>query len=248
MIKFSEFKKFFIFNLIGSLVISAIVAVITVLLGNFNEVAFKVLITLTMVVSHSLVSLGFIWDDERQNTFDRLAYFSDVLFVLIVSSFVTSIFGVWSLISSELVWHLYQTFFVIGFASLHGDILSKVLGKETYIDTIVYINYFFMAVLVLLLLPAIFITDSAKILGEMYFRIMGAVGIIDGTLSVLTIIFYKLYILKHPQTQNLLSGAAESAPVAQKRGLSVWVWILIFYLAIQIISSLMFGVFSRLSL
>ncbi len=69
MIDFTEFKKFFLFNLIGALVISAIVAVITVLIGEFNETAVRVLFTLLMVVVHSLIALVFIWDDTRQNTF-----------------------------------------------------------------------------------------------------------------------------------------------------------------------------------
>ncbi len=240
MIKFAEFKKFFIFNLIGSLIISAIVAVITVLVGQFNEVASRVLFTLAMVVCHSLISLGFIWDDEKQSTFERLAFFTDALFILIVMSFVTSVFGIWKIIPLDMVENLYQTYFLLGFASLHGDILSKVLGKERYMDMVIYTNYFFMFVVVLMLLPVIFVDNSFNILGEMYFRTIGALGIIDGTLSVLTIIFYKLFINKHPQTQNLLSGVSGTAPAAQKKGLSLWVWILIIYLAFQIIGPLIF--------
>ena len=37
-----QFKKFFLFNLIGALVISALVAVITILIGEFNETSAKV--------------------------------------------------------------------------------------------------------------------------------------------------------------------------------------------------------------
>lgn len=247
MIKFAEFKKFFIFNLIGSLIISAIVAVITVLMGEFNEMTGRVFFTLAMVVCHSLISLGFIWDDERQNTFERLAFFTDVLFLIIVVSFVTSIFGIWKIIPLDTVWNLYQTYVVIGFASLHGDILSKVLGKEKYMDTVIFTNYFFMFIVVLLLFPVIFVDNPLKILGEMYYRIMGATAIIDGTLSVLTIIFYKLFINKHPQTQNLLSGGNELAPVSQKRGLSVWVWLLIIFVSFQTIVGLFIFIASSVS-
>jgi len=38
MINYSECKKFFLFILIGSLVIAALVAVVTVLTGEFNEI------------------------------------------------------------------------------------------------------------------------------------------------------------------------------------------------------------------
>ena len=39
MIDFAELKRFFFFNMIGSLVIAALVAVVTVLIGEFNEIA-----------------------------------------------------------------------------------------------------------------------------------------------------------------------------------------------------------------
>ncbi len=233
MMNLAKFKKFFIFNLIGSLIISALVAVITVLVGDFNEVTGRVLLTLSMVVIHSLVSLAFIWDDEKQNTFEGLAFFVDVLFVLIVTSFFTSIFGIWKIIPSDLIWRLYQTYFIVGLASLHGDALSKALHKEKYMDLIIYGNFVFIAVIALLFQPIIFLNNSNEILGEMYFRILGAAGIVDGTLSVLTVIFYKLYTHKHPQ-------ANPKAP----RKLSVWIWLFIIYLSLQLVIPLTSLVFS----
>lgn len=230
MVDFAEFKKFFLFNLIGSLIISALVAVFTVLLGKFNETSGRVLLTLLMVIIHSLISLSFIWDDERKNTFERLAFFLNVVFVLIVLSFLTSIFGIWKIIPGETILNLYQTYFVIGFASLHGDILSKALKKENYIDLLVYANYAFMAIVVLMLQLVIYVENAASVLGEFYYRILGAIGIIDGTLSILIIIFYRLYMHKHPKLDNPLQGNQKT-----KKGLSIWVWILMIYLLVQIV-------------
>lgn len=239
MIEFAEFKKFFLFNLIGALVISAIVAVVTVLIGEFNETAARVLFTLLMVVVHSLIALAFIWDDTRQNTFDRLAFFTNILFLIIVVSFITSVLGIWEVIPSETVWNLYQTYFVIGFASLHSDILSKALKRENYLDIIVYLNYLFIGIVVLMLLPIIYMNNAFDVLGELYYRFLGAAGIIDGTLSILAIIFYKLYMHKHPEEQNTLAGGVQSGKT-QKKGLSIWVWILLIYLLVQIVFPLIF--------
>lgn len=237
MVNFAEFKRFFLFNLIGSLVISALVAVVTVLVGEFNELSAKVLLTLGMVITHSLVSLFFIWDNDRQNTFERLSFFINVLFLFIVVSFVTSIFGIWEIIPGESVWNLYQTYFVLAFASLHADILSKALNKEHYMDVIIYVNYAFMAIVVVMLMPVIFISNAGEVLGEVFFRILGAAGIIDGTLSVLTIIFYKMYMNKHPEEQHALASKDGDQ---QKKGLSIWVWLLIAFLLIQVVIPLFF--------
>jgi hypothetical protein len=151
-----------------------------------------------MVIVHSLISLAFIWDDKRQNTFERLALFINVLFVLIVISFLTSLFGIWKIIPGDMVWKLYQTYFIVGFSALHANILAKALSKETHIDLIVYVNYLFIGIIILMLQMVIYVDDSTRVLGEMFFRFLGAAAIIDGTLSILTIIFYKLYTHKHP--------------------------------------------------
>lgn len=245
MIKFPEFKKFFLFSLIGALVVSAIVAVITVLVGEFNETAGRVLLTLLMVIAHSLISLAFIWDDERKNTFERLAFFINVLFSIIVASFITSILGIWKVIPGDMVWNLYQTYFVVGFASLHSDILSKALRKEDYLDWIAYLNYVFIGIVVLMLLPVIYAEDAFMVLGELYYRFLGAAAIIDGTLSILAIIFYKLYVHKHPGEQDILFSGGQAGSETQKKGLSIWVWILLFYLLIQITVPLVIIIVSR---
>lgn len=236
MINLSELKTYIINLLIGSLIVSALIAVLTVLLGEFNEIFARVLLTLFMVLIHSLICLGFIWDDEKQNTFERLAFFSNVSFLLIILSLFTSIFGTWEVFSSEMTWNLYQTYFVLAFASLHGDILSKALGKEKYLDNIINVNYLFMAIVVLMLQFVIYVEEAKYVLGEMFFRILGAIGIVDGTLSILVIIFYKLYMHKHPKIDNELAHS-------EKKGLSIWVWILIVYLITQIIFPLFFLMF-----
>jgi succinate dehydrogenase hydrophobic anchor subunit len=241
MLNFTKFKKFFLSSLVGSLIISAFVAVVTVLTGEFSEITWKVLLTLLMVVFHSLISLSFIWDDEKKNTFDRFSFFSDVLFTIVVASFITSRLNVWKIIPSELAGNFYQTYFVIGFASLHSDILSKILKKETYMDMIVYANYFFMALVVLMLQAIIYVENSKEVMGEMFFRILGATTIVDGTLSVLAIIFYKLYTLKHPKAIDPLQTSIDGKPSKKtKRGMSFWVWLVVVYLLLRSVISFLF--------
>jgi len=247
MINLSEFKKFFLFSLVGSLIVSALVAVITVLTGEFSDISGKVLLTLFMVMAHSLISLAFIWDDSKKGTFTKLGFFVNILFYLIIASFITSIFGIWDILSGNTVGNLYQSYLVIAFAFLHGEVLLRALGKERYIDLVVYANCFFMMIVVLMLQLVIFTDNAFLILGEPYFRVLAAAAIIDGTLSILTIIFYKIYLYKHPETEDYLQSYPQE-PLAQgeKKGLSIWVWLLLGYLVIQIIFPLGFYVFNLL--
>lgn len=233
MIDFKELKKVCIYSLIGSLIISAIVAVISVLVGSFNEITTKAFLTLLMVVIHSVIVLSFIWDDNRQKDFERLSFFINFIFILVIVSFITSVFGVWEVLKSDNLVNLYQTYFVLAFAVLHGEILSKALKKEGYLDKIIYFNYLFILVVVSMLIMVIFTEVSYEIFGPFFFRILAASAIIDCTLSILTIIFFKLYMSKHPEVANDLSPLGEK----KSRGFSIFVWILIIYLLIQVIGS-----------
>ncbi len=239
MINFAELKKFFIWDFIGALIVAALVAVVTVLIGHYNEITGRVFMTLFMVVLHSLVSLAFIWDDSRRSTFTKLAFFVNTIFLLIVLSFFTTLFGIWKIVSSETIMHLYVTYFYVAFASLHVDILSKAMHREKYMDIIIYANYVFIGIVLLMLQPILYLHNPTKVLGEVYYRFLGVAGIIDGTLSILTIIFYKLYMHKHPEIENVLQDdVPQKYGHAPKKGLSVWVWILIIYLFFQIIGPL----------
>jgi len=236
MISFAKFKNIFIYAFVGSLIISALVAITTVLTGSFSEVTSRVFLSLFMVVVHSLISLFFIWDDSRHNTFTKLAFFMNTLFVIVILSFVTSLFGVWKILSPEIIGHIYyQVYFLIACGAFHADMLSKASHKEKYIDGVIYANYAFIAIIIAMFMPIIFVDNYENVLGEMYLRSFAAVGIIDGTLSILTIIFYKLYMFRHPEIKEKIEVNGTN------KGFNVLSWILricvlffVIYLIIQI--------------
>jgi hypothetical protein len=210
MITLAQLKKFFLYVLVGSLIISAVTGVIIVLIGDFNEISAKVLYTLLMVVVHSIISLSFIWKNSKKNPEDTLGFFHNVLFFLIVLSFITSIFGIWRIIDGDNVWKYYRVYIVLAISSLHANILSKALHKENLMDKIIYANFVFVALVAVLSFPVIFIHDSIIVLGEFYYRLWAAVGIIDATLSILAMIFYKLYLHKN-QTAGAVPNGVVSA-------------------------------------
>ena len=108
------------------------------------------------------------------------------------------------------------------------------MGKEKYIDSIIYANFGFIVGVVLLLQPIVYVTNAVHVLPEIYFRWLAAVAIIDATLSILTVIFFRLYQNKHPELK---------VPSANRGHVSIWVWVLVVYLAYQVLSitSMMFA-------
>lgn len=244
---FENIKRLFLQILVGCLVAAGALSVITVLAGSFNDVFFKALMTILIVAVHSLVSFGFILNNEKKKTADNLEIFTNAVFILIVLSFITSLAGLWGLMGGDLVWKLYLTYFVLLFATLHGEVLAKILGKTNYMDNIVYFNYLFMLVVVALLIIVIFVSDSS-ILGDVFYRVLAACGIIDATLTLTAIILHKLYLQKHPKVQSPVFSLQPGHPgqtaqqnpqaIEPKRSMHPVVVILIAYLAFQFIGGI----------
>jgi hypothetical protein len=249
-----KIKRVFLQILIGCLVAASGLAVVTVLIGKFNDVLIKALLTLLIIAVHSLVSFGFILSNERRKTIDNLEIFINATFIIIVLSFITSIFGIWKVIDVGLVGKLYLTYGVLLFAILHSEVLAKTLKKEKYIDNIVFSNYAFMIGVVLMILPVIFFTGYT--FSSAYFRLLAAFGIIDATLTLLAVILHKLYLQKHPRVDSAVFTIQQAVPSnghaslpqqsQPKRGMNVLVMILIGFLALQFIGSIFLVVIGKI--
>lgn len=171
--------------MIGSLIGAAAIAVAAVLIGEFNDILGKALITLIVVMIHALASLGFLDSKSKKKNPGELVVFTNTIFVLIVLSFVSSIFGIWELISGTVLTKLYATYFITAFAVSHGEILYKVTGLDKKIDKIIYSNFVLMFVVFALLLPVIWASGAADF-PDFYYRLLSAAAIIDTTLTAET--------------------------------------------------------------
>lgn len=253
---FEQLRRLFLQVMIGCLVAAAAIAVVSVLSGGFNDVLGKALLTILVIASHSLLAFAFVWNNEHKKTQDNLAIFTNAVFIIIILSFITATFGIWSIIGGDLVGKLYLTYLVLLFAVLHAEVLAKVLSKETYMDMIVYANYVFMVVVVAMLLLIIFVSDSAAF-GDAYYRILAACGILDATLTMLAVIMHRLYLQKHPTLESPVFQLQQVTQInpqtgqpqvtgqptlvqatPKKRGMNIFVVILIAYLGLQIVGSI----------
>jgi hypothetical protein len=229
---YTNIKNLFLKILIACLVAAAGIAVVAVLAGTFTDVLGKALVTILVVTFHSLAALAFI---NRGASKDGLDFFTNSAFGLLVVSFATAVLGVWNVLDGEFVAKLYVQYFILLFAVLHGEILAKIIGKQAAIDKIVITNFWFMAVVVAMLVPVIFLADSMTLDG-FYYRILAAAGIIDATLTLTAIIMHRLYLQKHPEAID----TTKDQPTKGHRGMSILVVILVGYIAMQMLGSLIF--------
>jgi len=197
------FKKLAIDTMIVSLIGSAVIAVAAVLAGEFNDIFQKALLTLFVVTLHALACLGFLDSREKSNDTYDLKFFTNTIFVLLILSFITAVFGIWGLLEGSIVAKLYGTYFIVMFATLHGEMLYKTTGLDSKINKIVYGNYVLMAAVVLLLLPIIWVASEMEF-PDFYYRLLAAAAIVDATLTILAVILHKLHLQKHPELKSQL--------------------------------------------
>lgn len=236
--------------MIGGLLGAALIAVVAVLAGNFNDTFARALFTLLLVMIHALVCLAFLEKTVKSQVANS-KFFENTVFFIIVLSFFTSILGVWEIFPGELVGKLYLSYFVFLFACLHGLMLTETRGKESRIDNIVNINYVLMAIVILMLLPIIWFSSDS--FDSFYFRLLAAFGIVDATMTILAVILHRLYIQKHPEAPSTIFSVTTKldpngnpVPVqaqVQKRHIHPLIWLLGIFIVGQFVISLLFAAF-----
>lgn len=236
-----KIKRLFFQVLIACLVATASLAVIAVLTGGFSDVLGKAIGTIALVAFHAILSLGYITNNEKNESTPgakTLGLFSTTVFTLIVLSFITSVFAVWGLLEGSFAFRLYGIYTIILFATLHADVLYRMNGQEKKIDYVINTNYVFIAIVASMLIFLILAGELAEYFGDMYFRLLAALGIIDATLTISAVIMHKLFMQKHPEIAAAVDKANEKA------GSNFWknpiVVLVLLYVSVQFIS-LIFG-------
>jgi hypothetical protein len=232
--KADKFKRSFFQILIGCLLGAASIAVIAVLVGSFNDVLGRALATIGVVALHASLGFSYISETEKRNKKDggrSVEVFGDAVFVLVIFSFITSVFAIWQLLDGGIAIKLYMLYGVLLFATLHADVLYRIRRFTKNIDAVVSANYFFMLLVVLMLSLVIF--SDASGLGEMFYRILAAAGIVDATLSITAIIMHKLHLQKHPELATGQEASAQSKSFLR----NPLVVLLLIFLLFQVVGS-----------
>lgn len=232
MHRLANYKKYFLHTMIISLVIGALVGIISILAGSFSDTSGRVVACLVSIIIHSLLSFYVIPSPNNEENFKKMVIFNETLFVLLAASFVTSLLAIWGLFTPDLTWKLYLSFGSIGSAALLSNILLLLQGKSKQIDTALLTGVFSTMVLLVFVLVAIFAQDS---LDDFYYRLMAVVGIVAGTSSVVTAVLYKLYLQAHPEEQNVLDARKSGIKILKFLG-----WLVLIYIIFNILLGLLF--------
>lgn len=192
-----DLRKYFVYVLVGGLIISALIAIIAVLVGNMSGLIGKSILTVVVIIAHSLVALGFISITSTKQPNKGSAIVINTLFGITVLSLVTAMLGIWEIVTNgEFIVRQYSVFFAAFTTSLvlYGlfqateDDKSTVISRNTAISS--------SLVSFGLLLPILYKIGT---LPDFYYRLLTATNIVVGVSIVITVIFHWYYASKHPE-------------------------------------------------
>jgi hypothetical protein len=193
--KLGKIKVAFLYVLIGGLIVSALISVVAILIGQFNEVVVKALLTTFIFVTHSLLILAFVSAD-RHNTLGK-NIFPTTIFIAIVANMFTTTLGTWGVWDNDISWRAFLLYtLAIGSAFIATGVLRlRVAHRNTNIA--VYATVFFLALLTAILVPWVLSTDASW-LGSFYYRVIGAITILGATTVSLSVIFNRIAVSQNP--------------------------------------------------
>ncbi len=229
-------KKYIIYVLIGGLIASALISIVSVLVGHFGDTAGRALGTTVLIMIHSLIGLAFLSVEHDHNRSKALII--NTLFGLIVASMLTSIMGVWNILDGTIVSDLYGTY-ILGFIAvlIIATLLTAHL-EDKLVRQMVNATSGVVAVAFASLLPWVF-KDNNYELFDFYYRCVGALFILAATMIILTVIFERLYVIKHPSER--IETNPHAMPLWVKILLGVFVFIFGGWMIIPFVFALIFG-------
>lgn len=224
-------RKWFLYILIGGLIVSAVISIAAVLIGEINDVVARSLWTTFIMVAHSLIAVALISaaTHERNSTADEVAL--NVLVGLAIASFVTAALGIWQVLSGAVVGDLYRLMFYALFADLlifgllHSRFTDTAIAQSAKVSIGITVAFF------LYLIPSVFSNSLNYTLPDIYGRGVAAFSILLSTSVLITIIFHWVYAMKHRDER--IRERAEAVAVAQAAGvpapqpMPVWLKVLL---------------------
>lgn len=201
----ARLNKYFLYTLVAGLIISALISIVAVLVGEFNSTMARALGTTGSMVGHTLFALMIVSIGSRHSRTGGLIL--NALLAITIASFITSLLAIWDIVTGRVVSDLYLVYFYTFSAVLWVQLLLKVgedaLDKATRITSFIGIGL--TALLYALLVPTVFIHYPDRT-AEFHLRALAASAIALATASVLAIVFHRIHLFKHPDDKAIVSA------------------------------------------
>lgn len=194
VVKMGRIKLGFLYVVIGGLVISALISVVAILVGEFNEVVRRALGTTFIFVTHSLLILAIVSAD-RDNQIGRKIVPTTILATIILNV-LTSTLGIWGIWDGEYSWRALLAYaLLIGSAFMVTGSLRLIIAHQMT-KILTYATVTLILATTALLLPWVLLDSSS--FTDLYFRLVSAFSILAVTSLVILVIIRRIALSSHP--------------------------------------------------
>lgn len=196
----AEIRGFLLKGVLGCLIAAASVAVFAILVGSMDGTAWRAIGTIFIAVIHIFL-LFLVLPANRPGVSQTRSVnmVINVLTVIVVASFFTSVANTWGAIDSSLAGKLYGTFIISFISLLHAKGLMDIEDINPTVRSVVRANYAFVALIALLIIGLIYLENASSLLSGFYGRLLAASLVVDVTLSIIVTVMHRLYLQKHPE-------------------------------------------------
>lgn len=197
--KHHKLKFYFLYVLVGGLVLSALISVGAILIGEFNQSVQRALFTTLVLMVHSLLALAVIGADKNNQLGRQLL--PTVILTTVVANMFTSVFGIWNIWGSEWTAKAFGIYaLVIGMAFIVQAIGTARLPHKVvnglYLLTLTLIG-------VLTAMLAIWILVGSEGLDPLFYRGLGAISILAATALIVLAIIRRITVSKQPELASM---------------------------------------------
>lgn len=181
--RYIQVKKAFLYSLVVSVTLSAILGMAAIVLGRFGWIEVRIILTTVTIAGASIAGLACGACLEHGS--NRLLPVPGIVFASIAALLI--IVGLWVEVDSEAYWKTTMCVSVFGVACAHLSLLSMARLAEQF-------RWAFPAALVIILGVASLVSAFVifEVSDSMAYRFLGVVAIADGAITVLIPIFHRL--------------------------------------------------------
>jgi hypothetical protein len=204
--RLQSIKKIFFLTLIACVGAAALVSVVAILIGNLNSSVWKTIAVIVSMAIHVMLILGYttaLFRQEDKTGKSALTITNVALFSLLIASFIITILTIWDIISGDMSFRSYGAMFVVLIASVHSDVLYNLRNISKALNAVIALNFAFIVLVAGMLVTAIIGAGEGWALlsqDAFFWRLLGAAGVIDASLTVISAIMLKMWQQTQPQS------------------------------------------------
>lgn len=176
-------KRIALWFLIISVVLSAIVGIIAIIVGTFGRTEAQILLTTLTISAASICALacGALWETGRAKLFPMIGI------ALAIVDAALFIVGIWFETQSEAYWKFSASLGFVAVATAHTCLLSLARLAPRFVWTRVaaFIAAYLLAVLFIYI---VYVTPK----GDALIRVIGVTSIVLAAMTILTPVFHRL--------------------------------------------------------